>query len=433
MLAYVRKATFIRNVAILASGTAVAQLLTVLSYPILMRLFDPEDFGLYALLGAITMTVVVIASGRYEMAIVLERDDRGAANVLALSLGCVLAFSVASAAVLALGGAALMRLFGTEQLTPLLPMVPISILVFAAYQVVSYWTTREKAFYRLSVSNVARSFGVSAFQIALGLFRAGPGGLVVGQILGQAVAVLVLGWQTVRLDGARLRRQLSWAEIRRLARAHREFPIYNAPRALMNSTTVTAPSVLLTAFFSPSIAGLYWFAYRLLELPVTLLGDATRRVFYQRAVELHHQGSGLATLYLKTSGGLALLAAGPALAMILAAPPTFEFAFGPEWREAGVFMQWMVGWWLVKFASLPSIMLMPVLRLQRTYLVIEAVCLVPRLAVIPLAAQFGDEVLAIAGYSMVGLAYHLACALLVLHHVRRNDARLRSVGATQPA
>ena len=43
-----------KNVAVLASGTALAQVLTLLAYPILMRLFNPEDFGLFALFGLVS-------------------------------------------------------------------------------------------------------------------------------------------------------------------------------------------------------------------------------------------------------------------------------------------------------------------------------------------------------------------------------------------
>jgi len=417
--------SFLRSIAVLATGTAVAQVLTILAYPILMRLFDPRDFGLFALLGAIVMTVVVMASGRYELAIVLERTEKGAVNVLALSLLVTVGAAVLTGVVLGVFGGALMRLFGTEELQGLLPLLPLSVLVFASYQVICYWSVREKTYGLQSVSNVARSFGVAVFQILLGLVRMGPGGLVVGQILGQVVAVAVLCWQTLRRDGRRMARLVSWREIRRLAVEHRDFPIYNVPRALLNSTSVTAPSILLTAFFGPAAAGLYWFAYRLLELPVTLIGDATRRVFYERAVSLHNAGCGIRDLFVRTTVALGLMALGPAVVLAFAAPPIFEFAFGAEWREAGVLMQWLVGWWTLKFAGLPAIMMVPILRLQPLFLAIEVVALVPRLAIIPLAAMHADLHVAIAGYSLTGALYHLACTVAVLWHVRRNDERLR--------
>jgi O-antigen/teichoic acid export membrane protein len=424
------RAPFLRNVAVLASGTAVAQVLTILAYPVLMRLFSPADFGLYALFGAIVMTVTVVAGCRYELAIVIARTEAEAANLLALSLAMALAMSVASGAVFAFGGDELMGLFGTERLGWLLALLPVSILAFASYGILSFWATRQKYFSRLSTSNVCRSVGVAAAQIALGLARTGAAGLVVGQILGQLVAVAALLGQMLRRDWRRIRPLLSWREMWRVARVHRAFPIYNAPAELLSSTTITVPSILLATLFGAGVAGLYWFAYRLLEMPMTLLGDATRRVFYQRAAELSHDNREIGDLFVRTSLALGLLAAVPAGVLIAGAPWLFEIVFGPAWRESGDYMQWLVLWWFLRFASLPAMMLIPLLDLQRTFLILEVVTLVPRLLVFPLAAAWADAHAAIAAYSLVGMLFHAAAMLVVWRSVRRNDARLRGI---QPA
>ena len=417
---------FLRNIAVLAGGTAMAQVLTVLAYPVLMRLFDPTDFGLFALFGAIVMTVSVAASWRYELAIVLVRSEKEAVNLLVLSMAVVLGMSLLAALLIAVAGKQMLRSFGAEDMEGLLFWLPLGIFCAAAYTVMSYWATRHKLFKRLSLSNVSRSAGVAGAQMGLGFAGMAAPGLVLGQIVGQVVAVLALSTQIARRDWRTMARLVRVGEMRRLAFAHRDFPFYNMPRALLNSTTISVPSILLTAFFGAHVAGLYWFAYRLLEMPMTLLGDATRRVFYQRAVELSHQGKELSAFYLRTSGGLALMAAPPALALVVAGPWLFGLVFGEAWRESGVYMQWLALWWFMRFVNLPSIMLVPVLNLQRAFLMLEAAAIVPRFMAIPLAAFYADTHAAIAGYAAVGFAFHLASSLVVWHRVRRNDARLRS-------
>lgn len=424
------RAPFLRNVAVLVSGTAIAQVLTILAYPILMRLYTPAQFGLFALFGAIVMTVTVVAGWRYEMAVVIARTEKEAANLLALALMMALVMAAASGVFFVLGGDELMALFGTERLGWLLALLPVSILAFGCYGILSFWATRQKYFSRLSASNVCRSVGVAAAQIALGFARAGTGGLVVGQILGQLFAVAALLGQILKRDWRRIRPLLSWREMRRAAWFHREFPIYNAPAELLSSTTITVPSILLATLFGAGVAGLYWFAYRLLEMPMTLLGDATRRVFYQRATELSHGNRELGDLFVRTSLVLSLLAAVPAAFLIAAAPWLFEIVFGAVWRESGAYMQWLVVWWFLRFASLPAMMLVPLLGLQRAFLVLEVVTLVPRLLVFPLAAAYADAYTAIAAYSLVGVAFHAVAMLVVWRSVRLNDARLRDA---QPA
>src|SRR3954467_8588845 len=83
----VLRGPFLKNVAVLASGTALAQVLTVLAYPILMRLFNPDEFGLFALFGALSQYSVAIASGRYELAMVLAKTEEEAANLMGIVLG----------------------------------------------------------------------------------------------------------------------------------------------------------------------------------------------------------------------------------------------------------------------------------------------------------------------------------------------------------
>ena len=65
-----------KNVAVLRLRYRLAQVLTVLAYPILMRLFDPDDFGLFALFGALNMTFVAIASGRTSLPSYWRRPRR---------------------------------------------------------------------------------------------------------------------------------------------------------------------------------------------------------------------------------------------------------------------------------------------------------------------------------------------------------------------
>jgi O-antigen/teichoic acid export membrane protein len=421
---------FLKNIAVLASGTALAQVLTVLAYPILMRLFTPDQFGLFALFGALNMTFVVVASGRYELAIVMAKTEEEAANILALSLGIVAAVSILSVFAIWGFGDALLDLLGYQELSGLLWFLPLMILTNTASQVLSVWATRQQLYKRLSMSTISRSFGVAAAQVAAGMVGMGVDGLVLGLIFGTVMGTVIIAWQLIRYDLPSLRHVITRENMRRLAAKHRDFPLYSMPQALLSSTTVTVPSILLTALFSPYVAGLYWFTYRLFEMPITLLGDATRRVFYQRAAELFHQGEDLTSIFVRTTGGLAAMVALPVLVLIVSAPTLYAFAFGETWREAGVFAQWIVVWWAMRFISLPALMLVPVLNLQRRFLVLEILTLIPRFMVLPAAAWVANVDVAIAAYSVVGFSFHFFLVVLVWRAVREHRAGLE---ASQPS
>jgi O-antigen/teichoic acid export membrane protein len=413
-----------KNVAVLASGTAMAQVLTVLAYPILMRLYNPDDFGLFALFGALNMTFVAVASGRYELAIVMAKTEEDAANLLALTLAIVGVVSVASGFAVWGFGDDMLALVGYQELGALLWFLPLMILTTTIAQVLSVWATRHKAYKRISMSTISRSVGVAAAQIAAGLVGMGVDGLVLGMIFGTVVSAVIVAWQLIRYDLPSLRLVINWPAMKRLAKTHLDFPLYSMPQALLSTTTVTVPSILLTALFNPYVAGLYWFTYRLFEMPITLLGDATRRVFYQRAAEMYHRGEDLTDIFIRTTGGLAAMVALPVVVMFAAGPWIYAVAFGDAWREAGVFAQWIVIWWAMRFISLPALMLVPVLNIQRQFLILEVVTLVPRFLVLPATAWVSNVDVAIAAYSIVGFLFHFFSVLLVWRAVRDHRAAL---------
>src|SRR5690625_285441 len=80
------KKPFIRNVIVLASGTAVAQVITMALSPIITRLYGPEAFGLMGTFMAIVNIIVPIAALTYPIAIVLPEKDQDAKGLIRLSL-----------------------------------------------------------------------------------------------------------------------------------------------------------------------------------------------------------------------------------------------------------------------------------------------------------------------------------------------------------
>ena len=71
------------NILTLMVGTTLSQAVPIAIMPILTRIYTPEDFGLYAIYGAIITILGTIASGRYELAILLPDKDEDAINIFA--------------------------------------------------------------------------------------------------------------------------------------------------------------------------------------------------------------------------------------------------------------------------------------------------------------------------------------------------------------
>jgi len=78
------------------TGTVAGQLIPVLASPLLARLYSSEQFGVLALYMGVSTLFVLIAGGRYEMAIVLPLEKRKALNIVGLSLTITLGMTLLS-------------------------------------------------------------------------------------------------------------------------------------------------------------------------------------------------------------------------------------------------------------------------------------------------------------------------------------------------
>ncbi|MFX0203658.1 MAG: lipopolysaccharide biosynthesis protein, partial [Candidatus Hodarchaeota archaeon] len=180
------KGRFFRGVAVIAGGTALAQLLGVAASPILTRLYLPKDFGVFAIFSSYLGMLRVAASYRYEMSIPLPTKDSDAANLLVTST----AFTGFNCLLLSLlifaFGASFVSLTNTDPFGPYLWLLPIGFLGVGLYQNFSYWAIRKKYYTILGRTKATRSIFQIGSQLLLGLFKTGPFGLLIGHIIGEA-------------------------------------------------------------------------------------------------------------------------------------------------------------------------------------------------------------------------------------------------------
>jgi O-antigen/teichoic acid export membrane protein len=416
----VLQSRFVRNAAVLVSGTAVAQATTLAASPILTRLYAPESFGLLGLFTAATTVVGVVSAWKYELAIVLPKTDEDAVRVFLLSSLIVGGMTAATWIGVTVAADDIAQLMGSAALGQYLVWLPVSVFMVGMYHVLNYWATRRTYYTQLSVSQGIRSAGIVGTQGVAGGVGAGAGGLVAGRVAGECIASLSLFWQIWRKDGALIRRGLQNLALSGVAKVYRKFPTYSAPQTLLNAVSQNIPAFLFGYYFSAEIVGLYWFTYRLLQAPSGLISEAVRKVFYQQASEAYNAGEHAYPLLSRVTGGLFLLAGLPVVLVFAFGPELFAFVFGDEWLRAGEFGRWLALWTLFGFANAPSVMLINIYNKQKYLLMFEIVLAAGRLVSIPIGAKIGDEITAIMIFSSVGMVLNGALILFVYLYSRRS-------------
>jgi O-antigen/teichoic acid export membrane protein len=414
------RSEFVRNVTILASGTALAQVVTVLAMPLLTRLYAPAEFGAFAVLLSLLGPPALIAGLRYEVAILLPKRHEEAANLMLLTCSIVLAFSALSLIVVLFWSPAIAATFGSPEIAPLMWFLPMAIFFAGMQAAAESWSTRTKDFGALSTANVVRSLATVALQLAGGLLAGGAKALLTGRILGGALGGLVVIGRLIRSDGRKILEAASLSVMRQMARLHWRFVAYNVPSTVLNSVSNMAPALLLAYYFDAAAAGFFFFCFRLLEMPRDLIGTAVRRVFHQKTAELRNDGQDLSPIFARTTGALFAAPLLPALIVAAFGPELFSLVFGAEWARAGSYAQWLVVLWITSFCNVPAVTLFFVLNLQGLSLAIEIGAIVLRIGAIALGAWFGDDLLSIALYSIAGIVTNIGIIGLVFWQIRQD-------------
>mgnify|MGYP001825538180 FL=1 len=196
-----RESTFAIDVAKLAGGTTLAQILTVLVAPILARLYEPSAFGTAAVFASLATVIGVVACLRYEQAVMLPERDKDAANLLAICVLSALAVSGATVVLVLLGRSPIVGLLRAPDLASYMWLLPLVVLTNGIFVALSYWNSRTKRFGRLSIAGVSRAFVTSGSQLAMGVTGSAHAGALIGsRALGSAITMIVLGGQTWRDD-----------------------------------------------------------------------------------------------------------------------------------------------------------------------------------------------------------------------------------------
>lgn len=409
----------LKNVAVLMGGSAVAQAVTVFSAPLITRLFDPDAFGQYGLVLALSAPIATIACLRYELAIVLPRRDEEGANLLTLSMTLAVVIPLLITLSVALFGAAIARALGDEAIRPLLWWVPVIVALTGAFQSASYWSTRRQRFGDLAMTTTGKSVATVGVQGVAGYSGAAVLGLILGHVVGLAFGVATLWSRILLRDISSVRAGLRLDSIVAAARAHARFPAFSAPQALVNALSRNAPLLVLGAFFGPGLVGYYLLAHRVLKMPLTLLGNAFRQALYPRAAEVA-RSHGLRRLVVRSTLGLCLAALPPCLVLLLTGPQLFAFVFGADWAPAGVYAQALSVWLMTGLVAAPSLVAVNVLGLQRMHALLETGSLVIRISALAIGGVLGDDVLAVRMFAIVGLVSNAAIVGIVMNHCHRS-------------
>lgn len=424
---FIPQGSFVRGVVALAGGTAGAQILAVLASPLLTRFYRPEDFGVLAVFVALLGVLSVISCLRYELAIPLSKTDSAALNTLALAVSINLIFSLTVGMLVFAFRESISDLLKVPLLAKYLWILPIGVILIGTYRSLTFWAVRKKSFGTVARTKLTQALGGMGTQLGIGAFHGGPLGLIVGQVIGMSAGVILLGRKLTPkfklLKHAVRQKRIVTAAIR-----HSRFPKFDMLAAGINTVAGNLPQFLLAALFSPAVAGLYLLAYRVISMPVAVLGQAVGQALYSHARAAAVNGS-LFRFVCRITCVLVLLIALPVIVLFSYGEPLFSWVFGAGWSKAGLYAEWLILGAAVQFVYSPISLMLLATNSQHINLAIQIFLLSARTGGIVLGFLKADPLVAIIALASADSVGYLFGFILTLRQVKRYQFLLSNPGA----
>lgn len=365
---------FLRAVATIATGTAIAQALPILFTPVISRLFSPGEFGVLGLFTAFISMTAGAAGLSFPLAIVSNIPRQTSARLVGLSLLVTLPVTMVLVVVLAI--AMRFGILGFHELPTISLLwawiVLVSVGVFSAFR---YWQLREQQYRRISTAVVAQSIGLTIAQLVTGALSLGGVGLISSEVVRRTTGVWTLArasWRDVLAAAGPTSKRDYWA----VAREFKKFPLLSTPSSFINSLALALPAPLFVSAYDLSQAGQFSMSYRVLALPVSLIGAAVADVFHgQLSRTAGKDRAGILRLFLRVTAGLFALGIIPSLIIVFWGSELFSVVLGSQWKLAGDIAAGIMPWVLFSFVVGPLSRAVLVFRGQEFKLVYDLAAL----------------------------------------------------------
>lgn len=394
---------FVFDILKLGSGTTLSQLILILAMPVISRLYPIHEFGTAALFISLIAIISPISGLRYEMAILLPKDENEGIQLLYIHGFLTLTIGTVAGCLIGSNSHLLSSLLNAPSLEKYLWLTGPGIILLGFANGFNIWTTRKIRYLNLAKAKVFSSALTVIIQIISGLLGVlAAASLILGNLFGKLLENIALCKTTIK-DFKRYKiTETRLSQYKKILKRYKKFPLFNTWSTLLNTLSWMTPAFLLSHFFTLEIVGFYAAGDRVIRTPMNVIGRAISQVFFQRGAEDFRDGN-LGKLFLDTIQMLTRIGLLPTLALSLIGQDLFIVLLGEKWAEAGLYTQILSIWGFVWFISSPISTIMSIVEKQEKALIFNIVNLITRILSIWIGGIFENPRLALLLFAGSGI------------------------------
>jgi O-antigen/teichoic acid export membrane protein len=390
--------TLQKNSLVNIVGLALAALILFLATPIISRLISPAEYGVFGVFVASISIIAGLGCGKYEVAIILPKDDTEAAQISVLCI--ILGLSTAAFAGLLALQLPRVILYNSA----LIILLPLGVFFAVLWQVVTSTLIRMKAFRALAMSRVAMAATTATSMVALALAIGDAISLVIGYVCSQGIVSLAMVALVARNWNVK-HNEITIKNIARQAEKYKAFPLQALPSDFANALSLRLPMWALATIFGSAAAGTLAMFERIWSAS-SVFSRGIGETFRQTAADSYRVQGDCIQPYRQTFWILLALALMAFIMLVFLGPLLLPLILGSEWEQVGLYGQLLAPLVCIQFVSSTMGWSIYVAQKLLYNTVWQWSMLLAYIIVFLIGAQYKSETFVVGMYSVVGTLWY---------------------------
>lgn len=397
---YTGSSGYKKNVLVMVGGRVIAQAIPILLTPVLTRIYTPEEFGILGVFLTIVGIVAMISNGRYNLSIILPKDDRKAMKLMILSSLLTIIVTFVFTFISLIWGKGLFYSLNSDVLSKYIPLLLLNILFVGLYEPLFYYALRLKKYKTLSINIIVQSSLVVITRIVWGLFVSSEDGLLISYLVGYVIGyfLLIIHFKDILIE---LLKGFSWKEYLVLLKEYVKFPKYSLIADTLYISANMAPNIFLNKAFGSAVNGYYSMTDKVLGTPIWFVTSSVGDVFKQEASEQFREKGNCYDIFMKTTKTMIVLGLIPFLLLFLFAPALVSFVFGSNWEPVGSYIRIFSAMYYIKFIVGPISSIVYIVRKQNYNIFFQLLSLLSIIIAFIWGIHFKDLYLSLIVWSVL--------------------------------
>lgn len=362
----VKNSTFFVSVFKVGSGQLIAQIFSLISVPILSRIYSDVAYGDTALITSTAAILTNISTIGLTSAIMKPREDEEAKKVFTTAFLTNFLICTGFTAVYAF-------LIGKKQLFAISGSYGFALLLMWLYCILTVTTSlmlvylnRKQKYNKLFFNPIIGAASNFVVAIPLGMMGFGFEGFMITYIIEYMMICIHMMWKDVPFSS-----QYRPRDFIRVLVEYKEYILFQFPSNSVSNFANEYPTQYFGRAYTSQELGGYSMCERILKIPVRLIASPISTVYFRTASEFHREGKNLAEFTYQMVSRILLISVLPVAIFMFISEPLFVFVLGEKWREAGTLAAFLIIQYVLMFCSQTTTYCRVSIGRQRTNLIVS--------------------------------------------------------------